>query len=89
MAALWDEVGTVGAAATDTRASSAIALTLTSLDVVARISAASEVTLADLSRYCRSADPTSHHHRQSARGMVTTARCGLVNRFTRGCTTLA
>jgi hypothetical protein len=46
MAALWDEVGTPGVAATDTRASSAIALTRASLDAVARTSAATVVILA-------------------------------------------
>jgi hypothetical protein len=44
MAALCDEVCTPGAAATDTRASTAIALTRASFDVVARSSAAIDVT---------------------------------------------
>jgi hypothetical protein len=41
-----DEVGTSGAAATDTRASSAIELTRALLDAVARSSAATALTLA-------------------------------------------
>jgi hypothetical protein len=40
MTALWDEVGTPGTSATDTSASTAIALTRAWLDAVARISAA-------------------------------------------------
>ena len=43
MTALWGEVGRPGASATDTSASSAIALTRASLDAVARTSAATEV----------------------------------------------
>jgi hypothetical protein len=46
MAALWDEVGRPGAAATDTSASRAMELARAWLDAVARISAATEVTLA-------------------------------------------
>jgi hypothetical protein len=53
MAALWDEVGTAGASATDTSASTAIVLTRASLDAVARTSAATEVTLAWLSGVAR------------------------------------
>jgi hypothetical protein len=46
MVALWEEVGTPGAAATDTRVSIAIELTRASLDAVAGTSAATEVSLA-------------------------------------------
>jgi hypothetical protein len=46
MAALCDEVGTPGAAATDTSAATAMELTRALLDAVARTSAATEVTLA-------------------------------------------
>ena len=41
-----DEVGTAGAAATDTRASSAMEVTRASLDAVARSSAVTALTLA-------------------------------------------
>jgi len=46
MAALCDEVGTPGAAATDTSAATAMELTRALLDAVARTSAATEVILA-------------------------------------------
>jgi hypothetical protein len=44
MAALWDEFGTSGAAATETSASSAMELTRAWLDAVASTSAVNEVT---------------------------------------------
>jgi hypothetical protein len=53
MAALRDEMGTLGAAATDTRAASAIELTRASLDAVASTSAATKVSLAWLSGVAR------------------------------------
>jgi hypothetical protein len=53
MAAACDEVGTPGVCATDTRASTAISLTLASLEAVARISAATEVILASLTGVVR------------------------------------
>jgi hypothetical protein len=48
MVAVWEEVGTPGSCATDTSASSAIALTRASLEGVASTSAATEVSLASL-----------------------------------------
>jgi hypothetical protein len=53
MVAVWDEVGTPGVCATETRASSAIALTRASLEAVASTSAATEVILAWLTGVVR------------------------------------
>jgi len=53
MEALWDEVGTPGVAATDTRASTAIELTRAWLDAVARTSTATEMMLAWLTGAAR------------------------------------
>jgi hypothetical protein len=53
MAAVCDEVGTLGSCVTDTSASSAIALTRASLEAVASTLAATEVVLAWLSGVVR------------------------------------
>jgi hypothetical protein len=53
MVAVWEEVGTPGVCATDTSASSAIALTRASLAAVASTSAATEVILASLTGVVR------------------------------------
>jgi hypothetical protein len=53
MVAVWDEVGTPGVCATDTSASSAIALTRASLEAVASTSAAIDVILASLTGVVR------------------------------------